>query len=390
MVNDFKIARIPIIHFGSGKIKVLPELLRKYDGRILFILSKSFTSNFTHLKLIKSKLDVSNTQYDIIYSNGEPTVSSIDEIVSSFRHRNITIVCSIGGGSTIDTGKAVSAMLIETDSVENYLEGVGSKEVTGLSLPFIAIPTTAGTGSEATKNAVISRIGISGYKRSLRHENFVPSIALIDPELSLGCPSDITAASGMDAFTQLLESFLSSNSNPFTDAVSFKGLEAISRSLLKVYNDGHDLNARSDISLAALLSGISLANAGLGAVHGFASSIGGYFNIPHGIICGSLLAEVFKYNVKLIMEQNLQNEQFNKLVLLAHLFLPDLKVSGNELIMNFSDLLAEWVKILNIPKLGTFGITLTDVDRIVSVTDIKNNPVKLSQSNLREILINRI
>jgi alcohol dehydrogenase class IV len=390
MVSEFKIARIPIIHFGPGKIQLLPALLKQYNGRVLIIISKSLALISSQIRQFESELVKSLINFEFIYSHGEPTVISVDEIVNSFRNRNISVVCAIGGGSVIDTGKAISAMFGETDSIEAYLEGVGSKVVSGSRLPFIAVPTTAGTGSEATKNAVISKIGNSGYKRSLRHENYVPDIALIDPELSLSCPSDITAASGMDACTQLMESFLSTNSNPFTDTLAIRGLEAIRDSLLPAFFDGSKLKARSDMSFAAMLSGITLTNAGLGVVHGFASSIGGNFDIPHGVICGTLLAEVHKANVYRLMEQNSNKDQIDKIVLLANLFFPDAELSNLDLIIKFSDLLTQWTNTLQIPRLGKYGVSKADVEQIIKITDLKNNPVKLSDSALKEILLNRI
>ena len=294
MVSEFKIARIPNIYFGVGKIKLLPGLLKQYKGKVLFVISESMAAYSSQVRQVESITSLSGIDIELVYSHGEPSANSIDEIVNSYRNKNIGVVCGIGGGSTIDTAKAISAMLKEKDSIEHYLEGIGSKTVSGSRVNLIAVPTTAGTGSEATKNAVISKIGIAGYKRSLRHDNYIPDIAIIDPELSLSCPAKITASSGMDAFTQLLESFISSNSNPFTDALAMKGLTAIKDSLLTSYFEETNISAHSDMAFAAMVSGITLANAGLGLVHGFAASIAGYFEIPHGIICGTLLAEVYK------------------------------------------------------------------------------------------------
>src|SRR5512133_1837873 len=162
-------------------------------------------------------------------------------------------------------------MMYKQESVTWFLEGVGTMEHPGTKLPFIAVPTTSGTGSETTKNAVISNTGIKGFKKSLRHDNFVPDIAIIDPVLTVSCSPEITAACGMDCFTQLTEAFLSVKSGSLTDAIAIEGFKAIKRSLKKCYSDGHDLEARAGMSYAALTSGICLANAGLATVHGFAS-----------------------------------------------------------------------------------------------------------------------
>lgn len=390
MVNDFQIARIPNIHFGIGKLMMLPSLLFRYDGEALIVISESLAVHSSQIVHIKSAISNSGLNVSYIYIKGEPSAILVDELVNSYRNRNIGVVCAIGGGSVIDTSKAISAMLYEEDSVELYLEGIGSKTVSGKRVPLIAIPSTAGTGSEATKNAVIGKIGMQGYKHSLRHDNYVPDIAIIDPTLSLSCSSSVTAASGMDAFTQLLESFLSTKSNSFTDALAFTGLKAIKDSLLAVYSDGTNLKARTDLALAAMVSGITLANAGLGLVHGFASSLGGFFEIPHGVICGTLLAEVFKAHICVLIEQEHNEALIEKFVLLAKLFLPESDLTKIELLMNFSDLLYKWTNILQIPRLGDYGVKASDAQNIINITEFKNNPLILPESVLMKILLNRI
>ena len=222
----------------------------------------------------------------------------IDSVVRESSDKKYDLVVAIGGGSVIDAGKAISAMMYKTDSLTDFLEVVGHKEHPGTKLPFIAVPTTSGTGSEATKNSVISEVGKEGFKRSLRHDNIVPDIALVDPELTLSCSPEITAASGMDCFTQLTEAYISDKSNQYTDALAIEGLRSVKASLVKSYIDGGDIEARTGMSFAALTSGICLANAGLGVVHGFASSVGGMYNIPHGLVCGTLMAVSNKINVR--------------------------------------------------------------------------------------------
>ena len=192
--------------------------------------------------------------------------------------RGIDVVLSTGGGSVIDAGKAVSAMLRVEGSVAEYLEDVGTRKHPGTKVPFVAVPTTAGTGCEATRNAVLSRVGPDGFKKSLRHDNFLPDAAVVDPVLTLSCPPDITAACGLDALTQLLESFVSTKASVLTDVLALSGLEHIGNSLVPACtNSGQDIDMRANLSYAALMSGITLTSAGLGTVHGFASSIGGLF-----------------------------------------------------------------------------------------------------------------
>ncbi|MFW5821277.1 MAG: iron-containing alcohol dehydrogenase, partial [Bacteroidota bacterium] len=285
MVKAFKFARLPEIVFGNGRLSELPAIIKSFGDPVLLITGReSFIKSDRGMELLKS-LEENNISFFRISIPGEPSPSNVDEAVETYRDMNIKLVIAIGGGSVLDAGKAISAMLTVQESVKHYLEGVGNKEHPGTKLPFIAMPTTSGTGSEATKNAVISEIGPGGFKKSLRHDNFVPNIAILDPVLTLACPPSITAASGMDCFTQLTEAFLSNRSSAYTDAFAREGLQAIRSSLIRAVMNGSDLEARAGMSFAALNSGVCLANAGLGTVHGFAGVIGGKFDIPHGLVC---------------------------------------------------------------------------------------------------------
>jgi alcohol dehydrogenase class IV len=384
MISTFNFAATPNLHFGVGKISMLPGIARSYGSKILLVTGKnSFKANARSIFEALGKYEFTTEQYVV---DQEPTPSIIDSAVGKFGRAIPDLVVAIGGGSILDAGKAISAMLPLNEPVKYYLEGVGTKSHPGSKIPFIAIPTTSGTGSEATKNAVVSETGENGYKKSLRHNNFVPDVAIIDPELTVSCPASITAASGMDAFTQLLESYLSTMANPVTDALALQGLSCISRSLLKTYQDGNNLAARTDMALAAYLSGVTLANAGLGLVHGFASAIGGYYKIPHGVICSSLMNAANVLTVKKLNSSMQNQAALKKYATVGKLF----SASADKSQSYYVDLLLETIRDLtsemSIPKLASFDIKESSLERIVTASDNKYNPIALDQHEMTEVL----
>jgi len=271
-----------------------------------------------------------------------------------------------------------------------FLEVVGDREHPGTKIPFIAIPTTAGTGSEATKNAVLSSVGPHGFKRSLRHDNFVPEIALVDPELTRECPPDITAASGMDCFTQLTEAYLSTRANEYTDALALAGIKAVKESLRRACADGDDMEARSGMAFAALTSGICLANAGLGAVHGIAGTTGAMFNIPHGVVCGTLMAAANEVTVRELRNSDKESGALRKYSILGRL------VTGKERGTDeyFQDTFIQYLHLLTesleLPRLRQYGLTQGDIITISTATDSKNNPVRFSTQHFQEIITQRL
>lgn len=385
MVKAFQFSRLPKIYFRNGILSELPSMVSQYGkSAVLVTGKKSFTSSDNAKKLFYD-LNSNGIAYTVISIPGEPTPDMIDTAVSELRDEDFKVIISIGGGSVIDAGKAISAMMRIPDSVSQYLEVVGNKEHPGTKLPFIAIPTTSGTGSEATKNAVISRIGENGFKRSLRHDNFIPDIALIDPELTIDCPKEITAASGMDCFTQLTEAYLSVKSNQYTDALALEGLKAIKSSLLTAYLNGNDIDARSGMSFAALTSGICLANAGLGAVHGFASSIGGRYEIPHGLICGTLMAKSNEINIRELRKRDSGSLALKKYAVLGRLFIDSGGNTEDFYIDGFIQYLKRISDEMNLISLKSFAADRKDIELICSTTDLKNNPVALSTESLAEI-----
>ncbi|HOF20476.1 MAG TPA: iron-containing alcohol dehydrogenase, partial [Bacteroidales bacterium] len=323
MIESFRFSRLPLIIFGRGKSRELPALIRNFGNRMLLVSGRfSAMENFPGLSFA-GVLEEEGIEVEKLVVSGEPSDRLIDDAVSHYRKHPPDLVVSVGGGSVMDAGKAISAMLTVEGNVRDYLEGVGFREHPGTKIPFIAVPTTAGTGSEATKNSVISRVGKDGFKKSLRHDNFVPDTALVDPDLTISCPPEVTAASGMDCFTQLTEAYLSTRSNEYTDALATEGLKAVRASLTRVFRNGKDSDARTGMAFAALTSGICLANAGLGVVHGFASAAGALYDIPHGLICGSLMAASNEMTVRRLREQSGSGPFLARYASLARLFIDD-------------------------------------------------------------------
>lgn len=386
MVTSFSLIRTPKILYGPDKISLLSGLLKPIGGHILIITgSRSYLENLHIVKALDSLEKESFTlYYDKVVS--EPSPGIVDDIVGKFGDKNIDVVVSIGGGSVIDTGKAVAAMLPSKESVREYLEGIGIKSHPGFSKFFIAVPTTSGTGSEATANAVLSETGKNGFKRSLRHENFIPDIAIVDPQLTINCPPHITAASGMDAFTQLLESYLSDRSNAITDTLAFEGMRNIKIHLFEAFKQGDNLEARSHVSLAALLSGITLANAGLGLIHGFASSIGGMISIPHGIICGKLMPVVNRYNIRKLLLKKSNNKALEKYASLGTMLSSETSRDQTWYALYAADYIEELTEKLSIPGFGTYGMQTNDFEKIALNTSHKSNPVHFSTAELIEML----
>ncbi|HOB84632.1 MAG TPA: iron-containing alcohol dehydrogenase [Bacteroidales bacterium] len=387
MTKHFQFGRLPLIVFGERTISQLPGLIKRYGKEVLLVTGRSSFGNSSSAVKFYEAVKSENIDINKLVIQGEPSDSIIDEAVAVYRVNPPRVVVAIGGGSVMDAGKAISAMIPVQGKIIDFLEGTGTRDHPGIKIPFIAIPTTSGTGSEATKNAVISRVGKNGFKKSLRHDNFVPDIALIDPELTISCPQNITAASGMDCFTQLVEAYLSNKANEYTNALALEGLKALKLSLINAYIDGNDVEARAGMSFAALTSGICLANAGLGVIHGFASSIGGLYNIPHGVVCGTLMAVSNEITVKRLREIYGSEPFLSKYSVLARIFLEG-NDSRNE-IDSFIEYLHGLTEKLHLPGLKTAGINENDLKKIASATDCKNNPVKLTTGDLCEILQRR-
>ncbi len=398
MITPFSFARIPHIIFGVEKLKELSEVISKFGKNVLLVTGSGSLKSSGKLDEIVTAMGKNSISHSLITIEREPSPLIVDKHAREFSDKKIEVVIGIGGGSVIDAAKAISAMIPKVESVESvkeYLEGVGTKIHDGEKVPFIAIPTTSGTGSEATKNAVLSEVSPNGFKKSLRHDNLVPDVAIIDPELMISCPPSITAACGMDAFTQLLEAYVSTKGNPMTDALAISGLNRVKDALVPSCSSGmSDILFRTKLAYGALISGVVLANAGLGIVHGLASPIGGFFNVPHGVACGTLLSEATKMNIELLKEKGPAGKPVLKKHALVGALLVGKKSVENGKTLEYckvlTDTLDYWTEELKMNPLSKYGISEKDLDKIIEKTGLKNNPVKLSKENIRKILLNRL
>jgi alcohol dehydrogenase class IV len=391
-IADFTFARLPEIHFGPGKLSLLPRLIARYGKSVLLVTgSASFARSAGYARLT-GELARSGIQLLHCSVAGEPSPGFVDATVARHRGAGIGCVAGIGGGSVLDAGKAISAMLPQEGSVEPFLECVDTRKHDGRKVPYIAVPTSAGTGAEATKNAVLSSIGPDGYKSSLRHDNFVPDVALVDPELALSCPPEVTAACGLDALTQLLEAYVSSKASPMTDALALDGLGHVAAGFLRAYeNGGEDLAARGHMAYAALLSGVVLANAGLGVVHGFAGPIGGFFPMPHGVVCGTLLGVATRLNIEALRRDAAGNRVALEKYARAGALLAGEPAAGTDA---GCDLLVQtldrWIAATGIARLSAYGVTRDDFPRLLDRANNKNSPVTLDREEMQAILAARL
>jgi len=369
------------IVFGQGVVKEVPQLLFEKGKRLLFITGKNSERSVTLLESLKGM----KFETFVFTVSSEPTVDVVSTGVQFARENGCDVVAGIGGGSVIDTAKAISAIISNGGELLDYLEVIGAgKTLQKNPLPFLAIPTTAGTGAEVTKNSVLLS-PMHGVKVSLRSPLMFPDVAVIDPELTYSMPPAITAATGMDAFSQLLEAYVSVNSNYMTDMVCRDGMKRVTKSLYRAFENGKNVDAREDMAMASLLGGIALANAKLGAVHGFAGPIGGSFSAPHGAVCACLLPHVMEMNIKILRIKK-QDQYLKRYVEVAKILTGNQDAEAEDGVLWVSNLCNK----LKIPKLSDFGITVFDFPEIVEKTKVasstKGNPVSLMDEELLEVL----
>jgi alcohol dehydrogenase class IV len=320
---------------------------------------------------------------------GEPTVGDVDRILDAARTAHCDCVVALGGGSAVDAAKAVAGLLANGGAALDYMEVVGKgQKIAKPALPWMAVPTTAGTGAEATRNAVIG-YPEKQFKASIRSEMLLPRVALIDPEIQTGVPPAVTAASGMDALCQCIESYTSSGGNPMTDALALRGLSLAGARLRDAYNFGEDVGAREAMAMAALLSGMTLTSAGLGAVHGFAAPLGANFPVPHGVVCAALLPHVIEANVRAARAQSPSHPVLARYATVGRALSND-HLEEHEAIDRAVAETVSLARDLGIPRLGTFGLTPAAVPAMVQLarkaSSMRFNPVVLSDEALAGIL----
>jgi alcohol dehydrogenase class IV len=387
----FSIARLPRIEFGAGAIRKIPEILARYGKRLLVVSGGQSLQSSPQWAWLNETLQARQFDYEVFKVSGEPSPALVDEAVARFRNKPFDVVLGIGGGSVLDAAKAIAGLLKPGNSVMDHLEGVGPElPYLGSSTPFVAVPTTAGTGSEATKNAVLSTHGKNGFKKSFRDEQLVPEYAVVDPDLLASCPQSLIAANGMDAFTQLLESYVSSKANPLTDALAWSGMEAARDGLLAWHEGGEDAAAgREKMAYAALLSGITLAQVGLGSVHGLAAPLGAFHAVPHGMACGILLPAATRVNIEALEARDPIHPALAKFARVGRMLARQTHLDDTAARAALLQELSRWSELMRLPRLGAFGIVSVDLAHIVAHSrgsSMKTNPVDLSDAEVGSIL----
>lgn len=391
----FSIARLPRIEFGRGIFDKTAERVAAFGKHVLIVTGAGSILMTEHWARLKDKLDSLSIRYSHCKVNGEPSPHYVDECVNQFADQDIDVVLGLGGGSVLDAAKAIAGLLRVKQSVMDFLEGVGPElEYQGPSVPFIAVPTTAGTGSEATKNAVLSVQGDDGFKKSFRDDKLVAEYAIVDPALLASCTPELIAANGMDALTQLMESYVSLRANIMTDALAISGLRACRDGLLEWYKRGADAHdAQDKMAYAAMLSGITLAQVGLGSVHGLASPLGAFFPIPHGVVCGTLVAAATNVNISSMLERERDNPALDRYARLGEVLCQKRHGSREKSWHALIALLSEWTETMRLPRLSAYDVKEQDLDKVVAHSrgsSMKTNPIVLTDAEVRHILQQRL
>ena len=373
----FEFATATRIIFGEGTAATLPDLARTFGTRPLVVTGASKE---------RAAMLVSALPAETFAVSGEPTVDQVREGARRVQDAACDVVISIGGGSAIDAGKAIATIANNGGEPLEFLEGIGQgRPITVPPLPFIAVPTTTGTGSEVTRNAVLGSPE-HGVKASLRSPLMLPRVAVVDAELTYGLPPAITAYTGLDALTQLIEPYVSSRANPLVDAICVEGIRRIAGALRRAYHDGADRDARRDMALASLFGGLALANAGLGVVHGFAAPLGGRWKAPHGALCAAVLPHGMAANVAALRARAPEHPALNRYTAVARMLIGRSDAGADDG--------TDWIRALstelNIPTLRVWGIGESDlpavVEKAAAANSMQTNPLPLTSEELMAVV----
>jgi alcohol dehydrogenase len=393
--NPFSVARLPRIEYGSGTFDRTAELTRRFGKRALIVTgARSFAQSDRWSQLLQ-QLRAQGISREHVTIDGEPSPAMVDAAVVDYARANIDVVLGIGGGSAMDAAKAIAGLLRIEQSVMDFLEGVGPElPYQGPAVPLVAVPTTAGTGSEATKNAVLSTQGLDGFKKSFRDDKLVAEVAIVDPDLLSTCPADVIAANGMDALTQLIESYVSIKANVFNDALGISALRAARDGLVRLYqSNGSDADARERMAYASLISGINLAQTGLGSVHGLASPLGAFYPIPHGFVCGTLVAAATEININAMLDREPDNPALDRYARISEVLAQRRFQSRNQALQQLVQLLTQWTEDLMLQGLSSYGLHHDGIDHVVAHSrgsSMKTNPIVLTDDEIRAILVERM
>jgi alcohol dehydrogenase class IV len=378
----FEFATAARVIFGPGVLREVGPLAHGFGPRALVVTG----ANPQRADLLLSLLREQGVAAFTFPVRGEPELATVQRGVALAKQENCGLVISFGGGSALDAGKAIAAMLANPGDLLDYLEVIGrGKALAAPSAPFIAVPTTAGTGSEVTRNAVLASPA-HGVKMSLRSPYMLPRVAVVDPELTYDLPPAVTASTGLDALTQLIEPYVSCRANPMTDALCVEGMRRAARSLRVAFAEGRNAAARTDMSVASLFGGLALANAGLGAAHGFAGPIGGQFPAPHGAVCAALLPHVMEANLSALRQRLPTAETLQRYEEVARLVTGSVTATAEAGVAWVSKLVVD----LGIPSLGHYGLkrehTAELVEKAAHASSMKTNPIVLTPDELAGIL----
>jgi alcohol dehydrogenase class IV len=380
----FEFATATKILFGAGLRREAAKLAAGLGRRALLVTGLPVEAEA--FAALRQDLEQARLSCSLLAVADEPTVDFVRQAVTQARQQDCDMVLGVGGGSALDTGKAVAALLTNPGDVYDYLEVIGRGQPLACpSAPYLAIPTTAGTGAEVTRNAVLN-VPEQRVKVSLRSPHMLPRVALVDPELTYSLPPAQTASTGLDALTQLIEPYVSLKANPLVDALCREGLRRAAGALRRAYANGRDVAAREDMALASLLGGLALANAGLGAVHGFAGPLGGMFPAPHGAVCARLLPLVVEANLRALQARQPESPVLARYAELACLLTDQANAAAADGVAWLQAL----VESLAIPRLGAYGLTAADIPQVVAksaqASSMQGNPIALTPTELQAIV----